>query len=274
MDGYIERLAKKCAAVREAGDYEHNGLLHCGKCHAPKECRVSMGETLRVMGCFCECGNKRYEAERERRRREEEQLKADRLRLTGIADKGLRNCRFENARDSAVIEKCRRYAERWKEVRSENVGMLLWGDTGGGKTYAAACVANTLIDRGHPVLVTSFPRILAAGFDEREELLQKTGRFSLLVLDDLGAERGTEMALETVYAVIDERYKSRKPLIVTTNLPLREIQEAKDLAHKRIYDRVLEVCTPVLVQKAAYRRDEASRKMRLAKEIFGGTCEN
>lgn len=267
---YIERLAKKCAAVQEEGDYRRNGLLYCGKCHTPKECRFNYGGALRIMGCVCECRNKLYEAEREHDRQEEERLKVDSLRLTGIADKGLRNCRFENANSSDLIEKCRRYAERWGNVCSENMGMLLWGDTGGGKTFAAACIANAVIDMGHPVMITSFPRILSAGFDEREELLRKIRKFSLLVLDDLGAERETEAALETVYAVIDERYKSGKPLIVTTNLPLKEIQDPKDMTHRRIYDRVLEMCTPVLVQKAEYRKNEASRKMRMAKEIFYG----
>lgn len=271
MLGYIDALAKRSAAVREEGDYERNGLLYCGKCNTPKECRIDLGGALRIVGCACDCKNKLYEEKRERDRQEEERLKIDSLRLTGIADKGLRNCRFENADSSALIEKCKRYAERWDDVRSENMGMLLWGDTGGGKTYAAACVANAVIDKGHPAMITSFPRILAAGFDEREELLQKIRKFSLLVLDDLGAERETEAALETVYAVIDERYKSGKPLIVTTNLHLKEIQEPKDVAHRRIYDRVLEMCTPVLVQKAAYRTSKASHKMRMAKEIFGGT---
>lgn len=261
-------IVKKAAAHREDGDYEQNGLLYCGKCGTPKECRVNFGGAVRIMGCLCDCRNKSYEADLERQRQEEERLKIDSLRLTGIADRGLRNCRFENASGSALIEKCLRYVEWWDMVKAKNVGMLFWGDMGGGKTYAAACIANELIDRGVPVLITSFPRILAAGFAEREELLQKISKFSLLVLDDLGAERDTRAALETVYTVIDERYKSGKPLILTTNLHLEEIRDPKDMGRKRIYDRVLEMCTPILVQKARYRAEEASRKMRIARELF------
>lgn len=269
MENYIEALAARCKAVPEDGDFERNGLLYCGKCRTPRECRVQIGRSLRVVGCTCDCRNRRYEAGRERQRQDEERLKTESLRLTGIADRGLRDCRFDAAVSSPLIEKCRRYVERWEDARSENMGILFWGDTGGGKTYAAACIANQLIDRGIPAMITSFPRILAAGFEERQELLRKIGRFPLLVLDDLGAERGTGMALETVFAVIDERYKSGKPLIATTNLSLREMQEPEDVAHRRIYDRVLEMCTPVLVQKAEYRKVEASRKLRMARELFG-----
>ena len=39
-------------------------------------------------------------------------------------------------------------------------------------------------------------------------------------IDDFGMERGTEYALEQVYNIVDSRYRSQKPLIVTTNLPL------------------------------------------------------
>ena len=47
----------------------------------------------------------------------------------------------------------------------------------------------------------------------------------LLILDDFGMERGTEYGLEQVYSVIDSRYRSGKPLIVTTNLTLDDLPE-------------------------------------------------
>ena len=57
-------------------------------------------------------------------------------------------------------------------------------------------------------------------------------------------ERGTEYGLEQVYNVIDSRYRSGKPLIVTTNLTLQELQNPPDTAHARIYDRLIEMCAP------------------------------
>ncbi len=59
--------------------------------------------------------------------------------------------------------------------------------------------------------------------------------YSLLVIDDLEVERSTEYAMEQMFTVIDSRYRSKKPLIVTTNLKLEEIRNPPGLAHARIY---------------------------------------
>ena len=55
--------------------------------------------------------------------------------------------------------------------------------------------------------------------------------------------------MEQMFTVIDSRYRSKKPLIVTTNLKLEESKNLPDLAHARIYDRILERCAPVLCCK-------------------------
>ncbi len=81
---------------------------------------------------------------------------------------------------------------------------------------------------------------------------------SLLVIDDLGVERSTEYAMEKMFTVIDSRYRSRKPLIVTTNLKLEEIKNPPDLTHARIYDRILERCAPVLFSGKNFREEGAS----------------
>ena len=63
-----------------------------------------------------------------------------------------------------------------------------------------------------------------------------------MVLDDLGAERSTAYAIEQLYSIVDQRYRSGKPLIVTTNLTLDQLGKAPELGRQRIYDRVLEMC--------------------------------
>ena len=74
-------------------------------------------------------------------------------------------------------------------------------------------------------------------------------------------ERGTEFALEQVYNVIDSRWRAQKPLIVTTNLPVDVIKNPPDVPHERIYDRLLEMCTPVQVVGKSMRKDQALRNM-------------
>ena len=70
-----------------------------------------------------------------------------------------------------------------------------------------------------PVRMTNFALILndlAASFEGRNEYISRLCRYPLLILDDFGMERGTEYGLEQVFNVIDSRYRSGKPLIVTT----------------------------------------------------------
>lgn len=74
-------------------------------------------------------------------------------------------------------------------------------------------------------------------------------------------ERGTDYGLEQVYNVIDSRYRSGKPLIVTTNLSLDELQHPQDTPHARIYDRLLEMCAPILFTGTNFRRQTAQSKL-------------
>lgn len=271
-DGTMGVLIRRASAANQktAEDYERDGLLYCGKCHTPKQARVMLFGQLTTVPAACKCASEKWEAEEAARKREENRLKLESMREIWIADKSLRKCTFENARRSRLLDNCRKYVDRWGKALDENSGLLFYGNPGGGKTYAAACIANALIDHGIPAMITSFPRILAVSFEERAEAIRQVRKFPLLVLDDLGTERTTDYALEVVYTVVNERYKSGKPLIVTTNMGLKDLKNPKSIDYQRIYERILEICVPVYVEPAEYRAAEANRKLNIAKEIFGG----
>ena len=170
-----------------------------------------------------------------------------------------------------VMAKARAYVEHWAEAFKKNVGLLLFGDVGTGKSFLAGCIANALLDQDVPVLMTNFPTILARlsgtfGAD-RADFLASLGDYDLLIIDDLGVERGTEYALEQVFSIIDSRYRSGKPLIVTANLKLDELKHPPDLAHARIYDRILERCAPILFAGKNFREDNAASTKAAAREI-------
>ena len=135
-----------------------------------------------------------------------------------------------------------RYVEQWQTMRSENIGLLFWGGVGTGKSFLAGCIANAPIAQEVPVRMTNFAHILNElnnSFSGRNEVVDRLCRYPLLIIDDFGMERSTEYALEQIYNIVDSRYRSRKPLIVTTNLTLDEIRHPQDTAHARIYDRLL-----------------------------------
>ena len=265
--------AADLANPAKAGDYEKDGLLYCGKCNGQKQIVVPWPDgTEHKVGCLCKCAKDALDEAERRRKAEEEQRRINALRVNGIQDKDLRGCTFENSKPLPMIAKAQRYVDKWPQMRAENIGLLMWGDTGNGKTYAAACIANALIDKGTPVLVTSFGKILSAvtGMfaDERVAYIESLQEFPLLVLDDLGAERQSQFALETVYTVIDNRYKAKKPMIVTTNTPLAELKNAPNMDYQRIYDRILEMCVPLHFTGDSLRKAAAAEKLTRARQLF------
>ena len=169
------------------------------------------------------------------------------------------------------MKKARAYVEHWDEAYRENTGLLLFGDVGTGKSFFAGCIANALLDRDIPVLMTNFPTILnrLTGIfsEDRADFIASLGMYDLLIIDDLGVERNTEYAMEQMFTVIDCRYRSRKPMIITTNLKLEEIKNPPDLAHARIYDRILERCAPVLFSGRNFREEQAAATKAAAKGI-------
>ena len=146
-----------------------------------------------------------------------------------------------------AIREVSAYVDHWPEAFKQNIGLLLFGDVGTGKSFAAGCVANSLLDQNIPVLMTNFPSIL-----------DRLGDYDLLIIDDLGVERSTGYAMEQMFSIVDSRYRSGKPLIVTTNLKLDELKHPPDLAHARIYDRILERCAPILFAGKNFREDNAA----------------
>ena len=79
--------------------------------------------------------------------------------------------------------------------------------------------------------------------------------------------------LAVLFATIDFvhpifAYRSKKPLIITTNLTLSELNNAADIAHKRIYDRILERCVPIRINNRNIRQDNATANLKKTKKIL------
>ena len=183
--------------------------------------------------------------------------------------------RYTFARDNGInpeIKLAHNYVSNWEEMKANASGLLIWGDVGTGKSFFAGCIANALLEKGVPVLMTNFSRILntltGMHFEDRNQFINSLNRYSLLIIDDLGIERNSDFALEQVFNVIDSRYRSKKPLIITTNLTLSELNNAADIAHKRIYDRILERCIPVRINNRNIRQDNATDNLKRAKKIL------
>ena len=261
--------------MKAADDYmdTETGLLMCGKCHTKKQKKISFLGVERVVGCLCQCAAEEMEREREKHREEEELLHICQMKSAGLQDSTFFDYTFANCDEThPCVQYARRYVGNYAEFQKNGQGLLFWGNVGTGKTFLAGCIANALMEKNIPVLMTSFPKLLNAlgGLysGEKNEYLKSLNQYRLLIIDDLGVERDTPYVLETVYLVIDERYKSGKPFIITTNLSLEELRNPADLEHGRIYDRIMERCVPVAFSGKNYRTDKGRKNMENAAGIL------
>lgn len=180
---------------------------------------------------------------------------------------------FENADMSdAVMNRAKSYVENWNEMKRNHIGLLFWGPIGTGKSYVSGCIANALLKQEVTVKMTNFNTIIddISPLADKTEYIDALAGYELLIIDDLGVERNSEYALGIVFSVIDRRICSGRPLIVTTNLPLKELKNETMLEKKRIYDRILEMCTPIYVGGTSKREKIANMKMDKAKKLLDG----
>ena len=275
----IRALIDKAAAGMELAGDEYidpaDGLIHCKKCGGQRQTVVPcFGKPGYFMPrCICQC---QREAEEQRKAAEERQRRMERIKrrkAQGLQDRYLYDYTFANDNgQNPLMDKARAYVENWKEAYKNNTGLLLFGDVGTGKSFFAGCIANALLDRDVPVLMTNFPTILSrlTGMfpEERIDYIDSIGRYDLLILDDLGVERNTSYAMEQMFQVVDRRYRSCKPLIVTTNLSLEQMKNAPDVEHSRIYGRILEYCAPILFSGKDMRKNNADTTKTTAREIL------
>jgi DNA replication protein DnaC len=172
------------------------------------------------------------------------------------------------------LGKARDYVDNFKAYKSEGRGMVVMGSVGNGKTLLLAAILNALLAQDVIVIHRGVPSLLSkikSTFDPQpkttvSEIHAAINDADLLMLDDLGAEqtvrvqgeeRMSDFAESQLYEIIDDRYRWKRPVIVTTNYDTTN--KFKVRVGERIYDRLLETCDFVGVTASSYRKEIARR---------------
>ena len=239
-----------------------DGLQYCKVCGEAKEAFFPEGGFMGMKkhSRQCACDRKAYEEEQKYFRDKEHRELVSRNTSICFDESRMEEWTFENADMSdAVMHKAKNYVDNWEEMKRSHIGCLFWGPVGTGKSYIAGCIANDLLKREVTVKMTNFNTIIDDIFPltDKTEYINALASYQLLIIDDLGVERNS-----------DRRIRSGRPLILTTNLPLKEIKSETMLDKRRIYDRILEMCTPVYVGGTSKREAIASMKMEKAKTLL------
>lgn len=255
--------------------YEKDGHIYCKTCNEQVDGKaITMLDKPMIIRTACKCIRDRAKQEKQR----EKLLKQDRLRQNCFISKNQIAYTFENTdedTDKDIIKKAQNYVKHFEEMRKDNVGLLLYGNVGSGKTYIACSIANAIItEYSYTVKMRNFAQILndlqKGGFNiDRNEYIEQITSPNLLILDDFGIERNTEYALEKIYNIINARYLKARPTIITTNLNFKDIEkEQENIMLGRIYSRIIEMCLPLRVTGLDRRKIQSKEKLKKAQNLI------
>lgn len=122
--------------------------------------------------------------------------------------------------------------------------VFMCGPVGIGKTHLCCAALKQIIERGSRAHYRTQPDIVASVMPSAmpsRDIVDDTVNYARLVIDDLGAARMTEFALETTYRIINGRYGDMRPTIIASNLTLKEMA-GLSLDLKRLAGRIGEMC--------------------------------
>lgn len=132
-----------------------------------------------------------------------------------------------------------------KNFHQTQDNLLLYGNTGVGKTFLTHCIAKEVLDRSHTVVyLTSLDLFdileknkFDRGSDPKENSIAVSYLLScdLLILDDLGTELSNSFTSSQLYQVIDTRLVRQKSTIISTNLSFDDLRERYS---ERIFSRI------------------------------------
>lgn len=147
-----------------------------------------------------------------------------------------------------ILENAKKFVNNYEQ---EHGNILMYGDTGLGKTFLSNCIAKEFLDQGRSVLYLSanelFEEILGnyiISHDKStalESIYEYIFTSELLIIDDLGTEVLRSFVVSQLFEIINKRAISKHSTIITTNLDPHSIE---DRYTSRIASRLYENYVP------------------------------
>lgn len=154
--------------------------------------------------------------------------------------------RYEECHISKIPNEIKLICDEMKESRK---GLFLHGGVGTGKTFIAYAIARYLYEE----------KKIKVKFENSLDILEEIKRCALnksefwainelsnfkglIVLDDLGCEKSSEWVQQTLYSLINKRYISKIPIVITSNYNLTELAER---IGERTVSRIVEMCNVI-----------------------------
>lgn len=150
-----------------------------------------------------------------------------------------------NNKQQRIYDFCKDYAENFDSVRKTGRSFLMLGTVGTGKTHLSIGVALAVMINGNSAVFTSASKIFRAikdtysksSYQKESEVMAIYTQCDLLIIDEVGVQRGSDFEKEAFFDVINERYENMRPTIILSNLTIDEI---KVFLGERVFDRLRE----------------------------------
>lgn len=274
----LDEISENCKEnfAVNAGDFEKDGLLHCGKCNTPKQCRIEINGTIRVEFCMCAQKNQAYLQERSKLKAMQKRDLIERRRSICFNEhSALYDSRFsldDGDGDRNAFRIFKNYADCFETALAENHGLLIYGNVGSGKTFAAACIANQVLEDGYTAYFTNFSEIKNNLWNakNKQEFVSDVCSYDLLVIDDFGTESDSSYTSEIVTNIFDTRVTKQKPMIITSNFTPEQLKKGGEIEYQRIISRVLGSCMAIKYVGDDRRSTGRTRHYDFYKKLTGG----
>ena len=252
-------------------------LRVCPKCGEVIQKDIEILNKIRRVPVICSCKKAELDKKAIEDENKEKQIRLNRIFKNSLMDEKFKKCTFETWDHSIGSEKifniCSKYAANFIKAKENNIGLMIYGEPGNGKTHATACIANYLMLRGVPTICVSINKLLdriketysSYGKEGEETILKNLSNADLLIIDDLGTEQQKDWTASRIYNIIDSRYRNSMPTIITTNINLKDLEK---MYHKRTYDRLIEMCTPIKNDAESIRIQKSKEKTELLKKLI------
>jgi DNA replication protein DnaC len=195
-----------------------------------------------------------------------EQKEADQARMKRIfkdyslVNKSLEQANFKTFDQSRFSEAYKKAFDFVKEFNLDEPSNLFFqGTCGTGKSHLSISISKALVAQGCSSIFISIPKLLTKirgtynNHSEvtEEQLIKALYAADLVVFDDIGAEGELSgWSGQKLFELLDQR--SGKHNVFTTNLQSDDFEATRDRA--RIFSRIMENTTPVIMNGADYRK--------------------
>lgn len=171
--------------------------------------------------------------------------------------RGFDNFKADTDGQRRALTIARDYAESFDRHAKTGESLLFLGKAGTGKSHLAAAILQAILP-GHCGMYTTAADVIEQVRStwrrdseiSQARVLSMLATVPLLVIDEVGVQYGTESEQNTMFQILDRRYRDRKPTVLLANL---EVTEFAAMVGDRIFDRLREVSRVVKFEWVSYR---------------------